>query len=224
MEPNRVAPIRVLIADDHTIFRAGVRLLLEGESDISVVGEALNGDEAIALAETLQPQLVLMDIAMPGTSGLEATRVIRQNWPEIQVLVLTMHRSDEYFFEVLKAGAAGYVLKSADTHELIGAVRAVARGEVFLYPAMAKQLLRDYLERSREPGEAANGQPALTPREREILNLLVEGYSNKEIAERLVLSASTVHSHRTNLMKKLNLSTRHELIQYARRRGLIRDS
>lgn len=213
--------VQVLIADDHTIVRSGLRLLLQAEPDIEVVGEALNGDEAVALAESLRPDMVLMDIAMPGMDGLEATRQIKARFPEMHVLVLTMHRSDEYFFEMLKAGASGYVLKGAETNELIGAIRAVARGEVFLYPTMAKQLLQDYLNRLKEG--AGLPQPTLTPREREILRLLAEGYSNKEIAERLIVSPSTIHSHRTNLMRKLNLSSRHELIQYARKRGLIRD-
>ena len=212
---------RVLIADDHTIVRSGVRLLLQAEPDIEVVGEALNGDEAVALAASLRPDVVLMDIAMPGMGGLEATRQIKARFPEMHVLVLTMHRSDEYFFEMLKAGASGYVLKGAETNELIGAIRAVARGEVFLYPTMAKQLLQDYLNRLKEG--AGLSQPTLTPREREILRLLAEGYSNKEIAERLIVSPSTIHSHRTNLMRKLNLSSRHDLIRYARERGLIRD-
>lgn len=211
--------IRVLITDDHTIVRAGVKLLLEAEPDIEVVGEALNGEEAIALAMSLRPNVILMDIAMPGTNGLEATRQIKARFPDIDILVLTMHRSDEYFFEMLKAGASGYVLKAAETNELIGAIRAVARGEVFLYPAMARQLLQDYLNRLNEPG---TGQPPITQREKEILRLLAEGYSTKEIAERLVISPSTVHSHSTNLMQKLNLASRHELIRYARERGLIR--
>ena len=213
--------VRVLIADDHTIVRSGVRLLLQAEPDIEVVGEALNGDEAVALAASLRPDVVLMDIAMPGMGGLEATRQIKARFPDMHVLVLTMHRSDEYFFEMLKAGASGYVLKGAETNELIGAIRAVARGEVFLYPTMAKQLLQDYLNRLKEG--AGLSQPTLTPREREILRLLAEGYSNKEIAERLIVSPSTIHSHRTNLMRKLNLSSRHDLIRYARERGLIRD-
>ncbi len=213
--------VRVLIADDHTIVRAGLRLLLQAEPDIEVVGEALNGDEALALAESLQPDVVLMDIAMPGTDGLEATRQIKARFPDMHVLVLTMHRSDEYFFEMLNAGASGYVLKGAETNELIGAIRAVARGEVFLYPTMAKQLLQDYLNRLKEVQGSL--QPTLTPREKEILRLLAEGYSNKEIAEHLIVSPSTVHSHRTNLMRKLNLSSRRELIRYARERGLIRD-
>lgn len=213
--------VQVLIADDHTIVRSGVRLLLQAEPDIEVVGEALNGDEAVALAESLRPDMVLMDIAMPGMDGLEATRQIKARFPDMHVLVLTMHRSDEYFFEMLKAGASGYVLKGAETNELIGAIRAVARGEVFLYPTMAKQLLQDYLNRLKEG--AGLPRPTLTPREREILRLLAEGYSNKEIAERLIVSPSTIHSHRTNLMRKLDLSSRHDLIRYARERGLIRD-
>lgn len=214
--------IRVLIADDHTIVRAGVRLLLEAESDIEAVGEAVNGEEALTMAESLRPDVILMDIAMPGTNGLEATRRIKARWPAMQVLVLTMHRSDEYFFEVLKAGASGYVLKAAETNELISAIRAVARGAVFLYPTMARQLLQDYLNRLDDP--EAGVQPALTPREKEILRLMAEGYSNKEIAEKLVVSPSTIHSHRTNLMKKFNLDSRHDLIQYARQRGLLHDS
>lgn len=213
--------IRVMIADDHTIVRAGVRLLLEAEPDIEVVGEALNGDEASAMAEALGPDVILMDIAMPGTNGLAATRQIKARAPKIHILILTMHRTDEYFFEVLKAGASGYVLKGADTNELIGAIRAVARGEVFLHPTMARHLLQDYLHRLDDPD--VPGQPALTAREREILRLLAEGYSNKEIADSLVVSPSTIHSHRTNLMKKLNLGSRHELIRYARQRGLLHD-
>jgi len=214
--------IRLLIADDHTIFRAGVRLLLEAEPDIDVVGEALNGEEAAQMAESLHPDLILMDIAMPGMNGLEATRKIKSRFPNIHILVLTMHRTDEYFFEMLKAGASGYMLKAAETNELIGAIRAVARGEVFLYPTMARHLLQDYLYRLNDPNET--GQPSLTPREKEILRLLAEGYSNKEIADKLVVSPSTIHSHRTNLMQKLNLSSRYELIQYARRRGLMQSS
>jgi len=213
--------IRVLIADDHTIVRTGVRLLLQAEPDIEVVGEALDGDQAVTLAEALRPDVTLMDIAMPGTNGLEATRQIKARFPDMNILGLTMHRSDEYFFEMLRAGASGYVLKAAETSELIGAIRVVARGEVFLYPSMAKQLLQDYLHRLDD--SEMPGQPALTPREKEILRLQAEGYSNKEIAERLVVSPGTIHSHQSNLMKKLNLSSRHELIQYARQRGLLRD-
>lgn len=212
--------IRVLIADDHTIVRSGVRLLLEAEPDIEVVGEALDGSQAYELAVALRPDVVLMDIAMPGVDGLEATRQIKSQIPAIQVLVLTMHRSDEYFFEMLKAGASGYILKGADTNDLINAVRVVSRGEVFLYPTMAERLLRDYIHRIDGVSQA---EPPLSPREKEILRLLADGYSNKEIAEKLVVSSSTIHTHRSNLMQKLGLSSRYELVQYARRHGLMRE-
>jgi two-component system response regulator NreC len=195
-----------------------VRLLLETEPDIVVIGEARDGHVAIALAEALQPDVVLMDVAMPEMDGMAATRQIKAAWPQINILGLTMHRTDEYFFEMLKAGASGYVLKGADTRDLINAVRMVYRGEVFLYPTMAQRLVQDYL--SRMKAESDSG-PALSPREKEILHLLAEGYSNKEIAEKLVISPSTVHTHRSNLMAKLGLTTRYELIQFAREHGLI---
>ncbi|MFQ5419401.1 MAG: response regulator [Anaerolineae bacterium] len=210
--------IRVLIADDHTIVRSGVRMLLEVESDIVVVGEAVDGAQAIALTGELDPDVVLMDIGMPGVDGLEATSRIKAQWPIVNVLVLTMHRSEEYFFEMLKKGASGYILKGAETSDLIHAIRVVAQGEVFLYPTMAQKLVQDYL--SLKGGETAV-DPQLSPRENEILQLLAQGYSNKEIADKLVISPSTVHTHRTNLMQKLGLNSRHELIQYARRRGLL---
>jgi two-component system response regulator NreC len=210
--------ISVLIADDHTIVRSGVRLLLEAESDIRVVGEALNGREALELAESLQPDVVLMDITMPEMDGLEATKQLKTRFPHINVLVLTMHRSDDYFFEMLKAGASGYILKGAKTSELIDAVRIVQGGEVFIYPSMTQKLVQGYLQLAKWENE---GEPSLSPREKEIFRLLAEGYSNKEIAEKLVISPSTVYSHRGNLMDKLGLGNRHELIQYARKRGLI---
>jgi two-component system response regulator NreC len=211
-------PIRMLIADDHTIVRSGLRLLLEAEPDIQVVSEAVNGKEALAMVEKLHPDVVLMDIAMPDMDGFEATRQIKSRWPDIQVLVLTMHRQDEYFFEMLKAGASGYILKGAETDELLHAVRVVSQGEVYLHSIMARRLVQDYLGRL---GSGLNSSPTLSPREKEILNLLAEGYSNKEIAEKLVISPSTVHTHTNNIMGKLELNSRHELIQYARQRGLI---
>lgn len=219
MEPKPIS-IRVLIADDHTIVRSGVKLLLEAEPDIHVVGEALDGDQALALTEELQPDVILMDISMPGLDGLKATRQIKARWPDIHILILTMHRSDDYFFELLKAGASGYMLKAAETDELIHAVRVVANGDVYLYPTMAQLLVGDYL---RMTGEVDSG-PILSSREKEILQLLAEGFSNKEIAEKLFLSPSTVYTHRGNLMSKLGLNSRHELIQYARKKGLILDN
>jgi two-component system response regulator NreC len=211
--------IGVLIADDHVIVRSGLRLLLESEADIRVVGEAADGVEAISLVEKHAPDVILMDISMPGMDGMEATRRVKARWPHIKILVLTMHRSDEYFFEMLKAGASGYLLKGAETSELIHAIRVVGRGEVFLYPSMAQKLVKDYLDCN---GWGENSS-ALSPREKKILTMLGEGYSTKEIAERLVVSPSTIHSHRSNIMAKLGLSSRRELIQFARQRGLIRD-
>ena len=208
--------IRVVIGDDHTIVRSGVRLLLEAEPDITVVGEAGDGDEVLKLTKERKPDVVLIDIAMPGTDGLEATRRIKANWPHINVLVLTMHRTEEYFFEALRAGASGFLLKGAETDELINAVRIIHRGEVFLYASMAQKLVHAYLNQVDE-AERSDG---LSPREKQILKLLADGYSNNEIAEKLVISPSTVHTHRSNLMNKLGLNTRHELIQYARKRGL----
>jgi two-component system response regulator NreC len=211
-------PISVLIADDHTIVRSGVRLLLDSESEFHVVGEAVDGLEALALVESLHPDVVLMDVSMPGMGGLEATREIKARWPDVKVLVLTMHRSDEYFYEMLKAGASGYVLKAAQPGELLLAVRVVGRGEMYLYPTMAGHLVRDFLEKQNNPvAEGLN----LSPREKEILNFLAKGYSSKEIAELLVISPSTVHTHRSNLMTKLGFNNLRELVQYAREHGLI---
>lgn len=209
--------IKVLIADDHTIVRSGLNLLLSSETDIEVVGEASDGALAVKMATDMKPDVVLMDIGMPVVDGFEATRQIRERAPEVNILVLTMHRCDEYFFQMLEAGASGYILKGAETGELINAVRSVARGEVFLYPAMARILVQEFLTRSWSDA----GEAKLTSREKEILKLIADGYSNKEIADRLVVSPSTVHSHSTNIMQKLDLSARHQLVQYARRHGLI---
>jgi len=210
--------IKILVADDHTVMRSGLKLLLEGESDFDVVGEATTGEEVVMLCSQLQPDLVLMDIGMPEMNGLVATRLIKEQNPSIHILVLTMHRSEEYFFQMLEAGASGYILKGAETSELIHAIRAVAQGDVFLYPSMARRLVQEYLAGLEV---TPSDERLLTPREREILRLIAGGYSGKEIAEKLVISPSTVHSHSTNLMAKLNLSTRHELVRYAREHGLL---
>ena len=213
--------IRIIIADDHTIFRSGLKLLLSSNTDFEVVGEAENGAQAVELTSELEPDIALIDIGMPELNGIEATRQIKEHHPNTNVLILTMHRSDEYFFKALDAGASGYVLKGAETSELINALRAVARDEVFLYPTVARRLVEKYFEKL--PGEAS-GLSKLTPREQEILQLLAEGYSNQEIADKLVISPSTVHTHRTNLMEKLNLSKRFELVRYARKHGFIHDT
>lgn len=211
--------IKILIADDHTIVRSGIRLLLETEPGIEVIGEAVNGHQAVTLAGELEPNLILMDISMPEMDGLEATRKIKESHPAINILILTMHRSDEYFFEVLKAGASGYILKTADTDELLQAVQATGHGDVFLHPSMAKKLLGVYLAQNDE--QLTEKSIPLSAREKEILRLMAQGYSNKEIAEKLVVSPSTVNTHRSNLMSKLGLSSRRELIQYARQRGMF---
>lgn len=205
--------IRLLIADDHVIVRKGIRLLLEAEPDMEIVGEALDGKESIEKVENLQPDIVLMDIAMPGMDGLEATRQIKQNWPDIQVLVLTMHRTDEYFFEMLKAGASGYILKGAETNDLKSAIRLIYSGGVFLYPNMVQKLIKGYLEAT---ANLPSSDSILSKREKEVLKLISEGYSNQEIAKELVISPSTVHTHRSNLMAKLGFTKRHELVKYAR--------
>jgi two-component system response regulator NreC len=217
---DSVTPIRVLIADDHTIVRQGLRALLEAQPDIRVVGEAGDGAEAVHLAREMRPAVIVMDITMPVMDGLAATRAIKRDTPEVQVLILTMHESDEYFFRVLQAGASGYVLKQAAASDLIAAIRAVARGEVFLYPSVARKLVSDYLSRAKA-GEAPDVYEQLTPREREVLVLIAEGLSNREIARRLMLSLSTVQTHYSHILEKLGLHNRAELIKYAIRRGLI---
>jgi two-component system response regulator NreC len=212
--------IRVLVADDHTLFREGLRLLLEAQPDIEVVGEACNGREAVEATNRHCPDVVLMDIAMPEISGLEATSRITQACPNVRVLILTMHEGDHYFFQALQAGASGYVLKGMSSADLIAAVRTVSRGGVYLHPSVAKHLLGDYLQRTRA-GEEDRGLGGLSPREREVLKFVAEGYTNAEIAKQLFLSPSTVQTHRANLMQKLNLENRATLVQYALRHGLL---
>jgi DNA-binding NarL/FixJ family response regulator len=213
--------IRVLVADDHTLVRQGIRLLLETAPEVRVVGEASDGAEAISLAHELKPDLVLMDIAMPKVDGLEATREIKRALPNVQILVLTMHEGEDYFFKSLAAGAGGYVLKRAAANDLLTAIRAVARGEVFLYPSVAKKLVADYLGRGEGHDADAGAAVGLTPREHEVLSHIAAGLSNREIAERLTVSLSTVQTHYAHIIEKLNLRNRTELVRYALRHGLI---
>ncbi len=215
--------IRVLIADDHAVVRAGIRLLLDSHADVQVVGEARDGTEAVALARDLRPQVVLMDVAMASLSGLEATRQIRQAQPDTYVLMLTMHSDEDYFFEAVRAGASGYVLKEASPAEVVEAIRTVARGGVSFHSNLARKLLDDYLRRV-QAGEEGESFGRLTEREHEILRLTAEGHSAREIADLLTLSPKTVERHRTNLMDKLNLHNRAELIRYALRKGLVSPS
>lgn len=212
--------IRVMLADDHTLFREGLRLLLEGQGQFEVVGEAASAPQAVEVARQCRPDVVIMDLAMEG-NGLAATRLLHQEMPQTQVLVLTMHGGDEYFFRALEAGASGYVLKEAAATDLVAALQAVTAGGVFLYPSLAKRLVQDYLVRVKG-GEPGTGYESLSPRERETLTLIAQGYTNQEIAERLSVSLSTVQTHRAHIMEKLHLSRRSELINYAIRLGLLR--
>jgi len=211
--------IRVLLADDHTILRDGIRALLEDQQDIEVIGEAEDGQSAVKMAAQLDPDIVIMDIAMPLLNGLEATRHIRRDSPQVKVLILTMHENEEYIRQVLAAGAFGYVLKDAAARDLLGAIRAVYNGESVLSPAITRLVIEDYLRwGDMQPVDASNG---LTSREREVLQLIAEGYTNKEIAEILCLSIKTIQSHRMNLMSKLDLHDRGELIKYAIQKKII---
>jgi two-component system response regulator NreC len=215
-----VAKIGVLLVDDHAIIRAGVRMLLETQPDIEVVGQADGGLEGVHLAQELRPDVVIMDLSMPDMDGFEATRRIKRHSPQMAVLALTMHDSEEYFFEVLKAGASGYVPKKAAPTDLVAAIRAVHGGGVFLFPTVARALVSDYLKRVETGGEQAS-YDGLTDREREVLKLIAEGHTNQEIADKLVISAKTVERHRANIMEKLNLHHRTDLVRYAIRKGLI---
>lgn len=212
--------IKVLIADDHAIMRDGLRALLGSQPDIEVVAEAVDGNEAVLKTRETKPDLILMDITMPGKNGLEATCEIKREFPDARILVLTMHESDEYFFKMLDAGASGYFVKGGSSNELISAVRTVARGDVFLYPTMAKKLLGDYLQRERSAAEEENSD-GLTSREHEIMKLVAAGLTNQEIANALVLSVTTVQTHRAHIMAKLGLHSRTELVKYAIKRGYI---
>ncbi len=211
--------IRILLADDHTILREGIRSLIEDEPDMEVVGEAEDGLSVVKLADTLRPDLILMDLAMPLLNGLEATRQIRKNNPHAKILILTMHENEEYIRQVLAAGAMGYILKDAAARELLGAIRSIHKGEVVLSPAITRLIVTDYLRW----GDLAtqDSSDGLTDRERQILQMIAEGYTNKQIADILSISVKTVQAHRLNLMKKLELHDRGELIKYAIQKKII---
>ena len=214
-----MSPIRVLLADDHRILREGIRALIEDQEDMQVAGEAEDGLETVKKVAKLQPDVVVMDIAMPLLNGLEATRQIRRDFPQVKVLILTMHDNEEYIRQVLAAGALGYVLKDAAARDLLGAIRTVNQGEAVLSPAITRLVIEDYLRWGDiRPEDTTDG---LTAREREVLQLIAEGYTNKEIAGIMSLSVKTVQSHRTNLMNKLDLHDRGELIKYAIQKKII---
>jgi two-component system response regulator NreC len=214
------AAIRVLLAEDHTIVRKGLCALMADEPDIEVLAEAEDGREAVRLTEELHPDVVLMDLSMPGLNGLEATRQIKRRMPEVKVLVLTRHADKEYVLQILRAGASGYVVKRAAPGELVAAIRAVYQGESFLSPSISRTVIEGYVR--QEGVKAKDRYEQLTDREREVLQLIAEGHSSRGIAERLYISEKTVRTHRANLMDKLDLHSAAELTQYAIRRGVIR--
>jgi two-component system response regulator NreC len=216
----RTKVVRILIAEDHAIVREGIRMILATQPDFEVIGEAADGAEALVLVDDLHPDVVVMDISMPGMNGVDATRAIRKTHPEVHVLILTMHEEESFVFQLLQLGASGYVLKRAAATDLVDAVRAASRGEAFLYPAVARSLVQDYLENVRT-GRRSPRQDGLTDREREVLVLIAEGLTNAQIADKLFISVKTVQTHRTHIMEKLDLHDRGHLVRYAVRKGLI---
>ena len=209
---------RILLADDHAMVRRGLRLVLDAEPDLEVVAEAADGVEAIEIALAEEIDLAILDVAMPRRTGLQAARELQERRPSVRVLILSMHANEQYFFEAVRSGASGYVLKSAVDKDLVEASRAAMRGEPFLYPATVRALMREYLEEA-----AAGGEPArdpLSPRETEVVKLIAEGHSTREIAEVLVISEKTVDRHRANVLAKLGMRNRVDITRYAIRRGL----
>ncbi len=210
---------RILLVDDHAILREGIRALLDKQDNVEVVAEAGNGREAVLKATQSQPDVVILDISMPLMDGLEATRQMKKDNPEIKILVLTMHDDEEYFFQLLRAGASGYITKKSVGSELASAIEAVSRGESFFCPAMSKYLLSDYLRLDKATENIE--QVELTSREREIVKLIAEGFTNQQIAESLHRSVKTIESHRSNILRKLDIHDTVELVKYAVRKKLI---
>jgi len=210
---------RILLADDHALVRSGLRMIIDAEPDLQVVAEAADGYEALSALDTETVDLAILDIAMPRMTGLQAAREINRSHPDVRILILSMYDNEQYFFEALKAGASGYVLKSVADRDLLEACRATLRGEPFLYAGAITALIRDFLHRARQGGEPPDS--ILTPREEEVLKLIAEGYSTREIAATLTISAKTVDRHRTNILAKLGLRDRLALTRYAIRAGLI---
>lgn len=213
--------VRILVVDDHAVVRTGLINLLHGKHGMEVVGEAADGDEALARAGELRPDVVMMDLSMPhGKDGLTATAELKKLLPATSVLILTMHDDEEYLFRSIHAGASGYILKSAPHEELLTAIRQIAAGNAYLHPSATKRLMGDYLDKVKK-GEFAGAYESLSDREREILAKVAQGYSNKEIAEQLIISVKTVESHKSNLMEKLDLRTRPDLVRFAVKKGLL---
>jgi len=213
-----MSKIRVLLAEDHTIVRKGLRSLLDDETEIEVVGEAEDGQQAIEQVQRLLPDVVMMDITMPVLNGLEATRQIKKLFPQVRVLVLTVHSTEEYIFQILQAGASGYVVKQAAVSELVQAIQTVYRGDSFLSPSISRQVVEEYGRRAEAMEDKYH---KLTDREREVLQLIAEGHTNREIASLLRVTVKTVEAHRAHLMDKLGLHSTADLTKYALRKGII---
>jgi DNA-binding NarL/FixJ family response regulator len=209
---------RILLADDHALVRRGLRLILDAQPDLEVVAEAGDGAAAVNLALRGQIDLAVIDISMPRMTGLQAARELRQRCPELRILILSMHENEQYLYEALKAGASGYVVKRAADRDLVEACRATVRGEPFLYPGAVSSLVKDHLRRARAGEEPRD---PLTPRETEVIKLVAESYTNRQIAESLVISEKTVDRHRANILEKLGMRDRVELTRYAIRNGLV---
>jgi DNA-binding NarL/FixJ family response regulator len=215
---NAAEPVRVLLADDHAVVRRGLRFVLDAEPDLEVVAEAGDGAEAVARALEEDVDLAVLDVSMPRMTGIQAAAELSRRKPGLRLLMLSMHDNEQYFFEALKAGASGYVLKSAADRDLVEACRATMRGQPFLYPAALTALIRDHLEKTHEGGRPSE---ILTPRELEVLKLIAEAHTSKEIAQMLVISVKTVERHRANILEKLGMRDRVQLTRYAIRRGLV---
>lgn len=211
--------VRLLLVDDHPIVRTGLRMLFQSEPDMVVVGEVNGGEEALEAVQTLHPDVVIMDVAMPGMNGIEATRRIKESSPDTAVLALTMHEDEQYFFAMLHAGASGYIPKRAAPDDLVSAIRVVAEGNFFLYSTLARFLMKDMAEQT--PAASQERVESLTPRETEVLTYIAEGFTSREIADTLVISVKTVERHRENIMTKLDIHNRVELVKFAIRKGLI---
>lgn len=213
--------IKLAVVDDHAVVRSGLMMLLNAKDDMEVIGEASEGNEAVEMAMQLRPDVILMDLNMPhGKDGLTATKEIKQQLPETAVLILTMHDDEQYLFQAIHAGASGYILKSAPHHELMTAIRTVAAGDAYLYPTATKRLMGEYLDQLQN-GSIKDRTEQLSEREKEIVSLVAKGYSNKEIAEQLIISVKTVETHKSHVMEKLGFKTRPELVKYAMKKGLL---
>ena len=211
---------KVLLVDDHTLFREGIRALLSTAPDIEVIGEAADGKQAIELAEELSPDIVVMDLVMPGMAGIQAAQHLHDRHPDMKILILSMYDDDEYVCQILKSGASGYVLKRAASDDLLRAIREVDKGGSALHPTVAAKLIKDYVRKAKSTEQRDSGS-TLTARESEILKLVAEGYTNQQIADMLGLGRKTVDTHRTNIMRKLDLHNVTALVKYALKRGLI---